>query len=904
MLPETELNPYGVDKCPETYDEYSFTLPELYRHVAKEELREDDEVREKALSEMRQWIADNPHIRKCRTDAKFLLRFLRFRQFSVPMACEALERYLTLRALYPSWFTNLDCTEEGMQEVLDSEPISYLGQDAAGRAVFLVRFGRFEGEKHNALQDARYMALVLESVLEWEELQVGGLQVLVDYTGCTRGNFEKWDTHDLKVVMDMYSRSYPLRYAEIHAAKLPKFAVPVIETFLSFANPKMREKIRITCELFRPKSEQSQLHLTQECPLVKMAPSLAPYPVEKCPKTYDEYKFTLPELYRDVAKEELREDDEVREKALAEMRQWIVDNPHIRKCRMDAKFLLRFLRFRQFSVPMACEALERYLTVREMHPNWFKNLDCNEPTMKEIFQNGPFIPLGRDESGRMVGYCDFARFDDEKHEPVHDGRYMALLMETMLESEEFQIGGCQVLIDFQGSTANNFEKWSTTDMMIMMDAYSHSYPMRYGEIHTAALPKAGIPVIKTFLSFASPKLREKINCYSTSAELEKHFEGQLKPIQYGGTLDLEEPRRALWKLLEEYREVVLGLDRIEIDVVIYPQYPLPLCIPTMASVQKVDKCPEKYDQYRPVSSALHRQIARDELREEPAIVEQALQQMRDWIAKNPAILACRTDANFLLRFLRVRKFSHVPACETLERYLVQRQRYPAWYSKLDTAEPWVQTMIDSEFVIPLGRDVLGRIVFLVRYANLDVDRFEVTDQIRFFTMVFESLFADELNQISGIVCIFDETNISMRAFAQWSMTNIKNYIECVTKALPIRVKMVHVANMPLFGATVGEWVMSCCSEKIRSRLKCYRSVEELITKTDLLKLLPAEYGGTQKSVDLRNQLRKSLDHHRNVILALDDMKLDEKHCAAMKNQSNPSNGDPGIIGSFRKLDVD
>uniref|UniRef100_A0A1I8JUC2 CRAL-TRIO domain-containing protein n=1 Tax=Anopheles funestus TaxID=62324 RepID=A0A1I8JUC2_ANOFN len=239
----------------------------------------------------------------------------------------------------------------------------------------------------------------------------------------------------------------------------------------------------------------------------------------------------------------------------------------------------------------------------------------------------------------------------------------------------------------------------------------------------------------------------------------------------------------------------------------------------MATIQDVDKCPEKYQLYQPVSSELHRRIARDELREDQAIVEQALQQMREWIAKNPAILTCRTDASFLLRFLRVRKFSHMAACETLERYLASRQRFPAWYSKLDTADPWVKVMIDSEFVVPLGRDDLGRIVYLVRYANLDIDRFEVTEQIRFFTMVFETIFANELNQIAGIVCIFDETNIPMRAFAQWSLTEIKNYIDCVTKAFPIRVKEVHVINLPLFGATVGEWIMSCCSEKLRSRLK-------------------------------------------------------------------------------------
>ncbi|EAA11024.5 AGAP005383-PA [Anopheles gambiae str. PEST] len=318
----------------------------------------------------------------------------------------------------------------------------------------------------------------------------------------------------------------------------------------------------------------------------------------------------------------------------------------------------------------------------------------------------------------------------------------------------------------------------------------------------------------------------------------------------------------------------------------------------------VEKCPEKYDLYQPAGSALHRQIAADELREEPAIVEQALEQMRDWIAKNPAIHTCRTDASFLLRFLRVRKFSHLAACETLERYLVSRQRFPAWYSKLDTAEPWVQVMIDSEFVVPLGRDELGRVVFLVRYANLDIDRFEVTDQIRFFTMVFETICHDELNQIAGLVCVFDETNVPMRAFAQWSLTDIKNYIDCVTKALPLRVKEVHVVNLPLFGAAVGEWIMSCCSEKLRSRLKCYRSMDEFAGKCNLLSLMPKEYyGGKQEAMDLKRQLRESLDRCRNIILALDDMKVDEKRCLLVKSQTKPG-GDEGMIGSFRKLDVD
>ncbi|XP_053675404.1 clavesin-2-like [Anopheles nili] len=324
----------------------------------------------------------------------------------------------------------------------------------------------------------------------------------------------------------------------------------------------------------------------------------------------------------------------------------------------------------------------------------------------------------------------------------------------------------------------------------------------------------------------------------------------------------------------------------------------------MAAVPTVDKCPEKYDSYQLVDSELHRQIARDELREDRTIVEQALQQLREWIAKNPAILACRTDTNFMLRFLRVRKFSHNATCETIERYLMARQRIPTWYQRLDTAEPWVQVMIDSEFVVPLGRDEKGRMVFLIRYANLDYVRFSVIDQARFFSMVFECLFQDELTQIAGLVCILDDSNVSMQVFIQWTLTDIRNIIDCVTKAFPIRVKEVHVINLPLFGATVGQWIMSCASEKLRSRLMCYHSVEEFLSKTNLKPMMPKEYGGKQDVKDLKQQLRDMLDHHRNIILALDDMRVDEKRCEVLKTQSNLPPAEAAMVGSFRKLDVD
>ncbi|XP_053672666.1 retinaldehyde-binding protein 1-like [Anopheles nili] len=296
----------------------------------------------------------------------------------------------------------------------------------------------------------------------------------------------------------------------------------------------------------------------------------AAYSVDKTTTQYDEYKFTLPELYREVAKEELREDDVVRENALAEMRQWIVENPHIRKCRMDAKFLLRFLRFRQFSVPMACEALERYLTMREMYPSWFKTLDCGDSKMKELFATGCTSILGQDSHGRTVLFFRIARFSPEMFVPPQGGIFIAMLIEALLEWEEVQIGGLQVLVDYTGVDLKLFDSWSSSELKLIMEAYTQWYPMRYNETHAAKLPKKLVPVIEKIISFSNPKIRERINCYATVAEMQKHFEPALAPTGYGGELDLDKDViPTTWKRIEQQRDVILGLDHMEIDLDYY-----------------------------------------------------------------------------------------------------------------------------------------------------------------------------------------------------------------------------------------------------------------------------------------------------------------------------------------------
>ncbi|XP_049545487.1 retinaldehyde-binding protein 1-like [Anopheles darlingi] len=289
------------------------------------------------------------------------------------------------------------------------------------------------------------------------------------------------------------------------------------------------------------------------------------FSVEKRPESYDKYEFTLPELYRKLAKEELREDDEIREQSLEQMREWIAKHRYIRKCRTDSSFLLRFLRFRKYSVPMACEALERYLAMRETFPQWFKNLDCNEPALRQMLEDGVFVRLGTDETGRMVIHFRFAQFNVEKFNAVQEGRFTALLIESLLEWEEMQIGGVRVVVDFRGSVMKHFGIWGVSDMKIFMDAVNRSYPLRLRQVHGVKFPKFAVPIVNLLLSFASSKLRDRIMCHESVESMAENFDASLLLKECGGHADPKSLEADFLKHAEERRDVILALDEMEID---------------------------------------------------------------------------------------------------------------------------------------------------------------------------------------------------------------------------------------------------------------------------------------------------------------------------------------------------
>lgn len=106
--------------------------------------------------------------------------------------------------------------------------------------------------------------------------------------------------------------------------------------------------------------------------------------------------------------------------------------------------------------------------------------------------------------------------------------------------------------------------------------------------------------------------------------------------------------------------------------------------------------------------------ARLELNENPDILHQDIQQVRDMIITRPDIGFLRTDDAFILRFLRARKFHQADAFRLLAQYFQYRQLNLDMFKNFKADDPGIKrALIDGFPGVLENRDHYGRKILLL-----------------------------------------------------------------------------------------------------------------------------------------------------------------------------------------------
>ncbi|XP_027839521.1 alpha-tocopherol transfer protein-like isoform X2 [Aphis gossypii] len=268
-------------------------------------------------------------------------------------------------------------------------------------------------------------------------------------------------------------------------------------------------------------------------------------------------------------------------------------------------------------------------------------------------------------------------------------------------------------------------------------------------------------------------------------------------------------------------------------------------------------------------------IAKEELREDEETRNNALNQMRLWLKQNKKIIHSRSDDNFLLRFLRAKKFSLPLAQEALERYLLLRQTFGRQlFNELDITCPRLEKLLELGyiFVVP-KRDKNGRRIIITRPGVFNPSIWTNAEMCRMHGVTYETLMEDQENQ----------------------------------RTLPMRHKEIYGVNVPLSLKFALDFGMTLISEKIRSRVKIFSSIEESHTYVDK-SLLPKEYGGEMEMSTMIGLWKQELLEKREQILKNEKMSVREDMFSEGARQGRVSaltnHSHHHMVGSFRQLTVD
>ncbi|XP_076053503.1 alpha-tocopherol transfer protein-like [Oratosquilla oratoria] len=293
-----------------------------------------------------------------------------------------------------------------------------------------------------------------------------------------------------------------------------------------------------------------------------------------------------------------------------------------------------------------------------------------------------------------------------------------------------------------------------------------------------------------------------------------------------------------------------------------------------------------------------RAVAARDLGEDDVTRQRMLSALRKWIRGHPTIVRCRLDANFLLRFLRMKKFRVSETQTLLEKYLRMREQHPLWFRALDPRDPGISDLIDRGYFFALpDRDDDGRRVFFSIPNVVDPTRHTAADMMRTTQLGLEAMLEDEENQIRGLSYIFDERDVGFNVIGLWTPSTVAKALQCCEKTMPIRHKEIHFVNLPTALLAIFEFAKTLLSDKIKNRFQVH-SDEAKLRKKVPTRILPKEYGGTIPLQDMIKMYRRELEALRPRILQLDHLSIAPKRKTALDRALG------SVGGSFRRLEID
>ncbi|XP_059484492.1 alpha-tocopherol transfer protein-like [Neocloeon triangulifer] len=277
------------------------------------------------------------------------------------------------------------------------------------------------------------------------------------------------------------------------------------------------------------------------------------------PKHTLELGPAAPELQLRAALE-IRESDQVREAALAELRALIEQDGSL-DCRTDDEYLIRFLRPTKFYPESALKMIKDYFGHITKHADVYSKIGPSQQA--KIFDNDLVsVSPVRDQFGRRVTIMKFGAWSSKMG--TMDDLYGATVQCAELGASEpaTQMMGGVAVLDMKGTSLRHVANLSPSYAKKTVDLLQGNFPMRFKAFHIINQPRLFDLVFAIFKPFLSSKLKSRIHFHGNDMKslqnhvspacLTKEYKGQLTHFDQEGLIDLLHDNEHIYKGIRQY----------------------------------------------------------------------------------------------------------------------------------------------------------------------------------------------------------------------------------------------------------------------------------------------------------------------------------------------------------------
>ncbi|XP_054918137.1 alpha-tocopherol transfer protein-like [Dermacentor andersoni] len=235
-----------------------------------------------------------------------------------------------------------------------------------------------------------------------------------------------------------------------------------------------------------------------------------------------------------------------------------------------------------------------------------------------------------------------------------------------------------------------------------------------------------------------------------------------------------------------------------------------------------------------------RQIAEEELGETDEVRQQALDDLTKLLNGEPG-LNWHNDPDFLLRFLRVRKYNVEAALKSITKYYRVRDNCRQIFDDFRPSTI-VPECRDIAAVLP-HRDAQGRQILLIRSGMWNPTLVPQIDVHRAFMLCLKHLERSPSGQTAGVVVINDFQGFGVEHARNCKLAPMKDLTDYVQESMPLRLRAVHVVRESRGFDFCFALVRPFLKSKIIQRIRFHGHKMEGLHEHVPASILPEAYGG-------------------------------------------------------------